>query len=73
MAKAKTVAAPPSLSRVFGFSIGFLTLGVGVLRGVGPSEVLLRGAAAGTLAWMIGRCFAQIWGRMADEILENDE
>jgi hypothetical protein len=73
MSEVKTVTAAPSLSRGFGFAIGFLTLGTGVLRSVGPSELLLRAVAAGVMSWLIARCFALIWARMSDGILENDE
>lgn len=73
MSEVNTVAASPSLSRVFGFSMGFLTLGVGILRSVGPSELLLRAVAAAVISWLIARCFAVIWTRMSDGILENDE
>jgi hypothetical protein len=73
MKKVKTAAAPPSLSRGFGFAMGFLTLGISVLRSVGPSEVLLRAVAAGVMSWLIARCFALIWLRMTDGILENEE
>ncbi|HIK92801.1 MAG TPA: hypothetical protein EYG03_12590 [Planctomycetes bacterium] len=63
----------PSLPRGLGFSVGFLTMGVGVVRSVESSEILTRALAAGAVTWIIARCFALLWMRMSDGLLEDDE
>ncbi|HIF00372.1 MAG: hypothetical protein ABGZ53_09160 [Fuerstiella sp.] len=72
MTKVKMTAVPPSLPRVLGFSIGFLTIGIGVMRSVEPSEIFARALAAGVVTCVIARCFALLWIRMCDGILEDD-
>jgi len=73
MTEMEVTANSPSLPRVLGFAIGFLTIGIGVVRSVEPSEILTRALAAGVVTWIIARCFALLWMRMSHGILEDDE
>ncbi len=73
MSEMKMTANSPPLPRVLGFAIGFMTIGIGVVRSVEPSEILTRALSAGVVTWIIARCFALLWMRMSDGILEDDE
>ena len=73
MTDANTAATAPPVARVLGFLIAFLTIGIGVLRSVEPSEILTRAFAAGVVTWVIACCFSRLWLQMADGILNDDE
>ncbi|MCP4784335.1 MAG: hypothetical protein GY903_31895 [Fuerstiella sp.] len=72
MTEMKMTSVSPPLPRVLGFSIGFLTVGIGVLRSIEPAEIMTRALAAGAVTWVIARCFSLLWMRMCDGILEDD-
>ncbi|MDG1894893.1 MAG: hypothetical protein P8J37_08295 [Fuerstiella sp.] len=73
MSEGKTAQPSPPLSKAFGFSMSMLTLGIGVMRSVGPSEILMRTVAAGVVSWIIARSFGLIWVQMSEGILEDDQ
>ena len=73
MSVSKPVAKPPSVPRVLGVAICFLTMGVGVLRSVEPKELLVRAFTAGFLTWIATRQFADLFQRMVDDSSDKEE
>ncbi|GAB5441101.1 MAG: hypothetical protein Fues2KO_14500 [Fuerstiella sp.] len=58
--------------RAVGFLISFLTVGIGVLRSVGPTELVIRAMVAGTVSYLIVRQLTKLWDWLSEEALHRD-
>lgn len=58
--------------RAVGFLISFLTVGIGVLRSVGPAELVIRALVAGTVSYLIVRQLTKLWDWLSEEALHRD-
>lgn len=58
--------------RAVGFLISFMTVGIGVLRSVGPAELVTRAVVAGTVSYLIVRQLTKLWDWLSEEALHRD-
>ncbi|MCA9085934.1 MAG: hypothetical protein KDA81_17870 [Planctomycetaceae bacterium] len=73
MVTVRKITRPPSVARVMGFTMGFLTAGICSLRLVEPFELLGRSLSVGVLTWFVTNQFVWLWDRMTEDSLEEQE
>lgn len=60
------------IPRAIGFMVCFVTMGIGVLRSVEPTEIVTRSLVAGAVSWVVVKWFRGLLYQMSEDALNTE-
>ncbi len=73
MSDGNPVQLDSPIPKATGFFVGFMTLGIGILRSVQPVELTIRSIVAGAITWLAVKAFRKLLYQMSEEALNAEQ